>query len=136
MYDFSTADKSKYPPALPGDIYSDEMAQDWLWDEKAHLNWLRQIPVLGKPMGIPGATVIDADYLNGLPPVTAEKKRDYLRGGLPDFAIVNAEVPVKLGVVAEGLDLLKRHRALLLVGPAGTGKTTNGIGLISPVLAC
>ncbi|MBF0603993.1 MAG: hypothetical protein HQL07_09895 [Nitrospirae bacterium] len=104
--------------------YSDEMAQDWLRDEKAHLNWLRQIPVLGRPMGIPGATVIDVDYLDGLPPVTAEKKRDYLRGGLPDFAIVNAEVPVKLGVVAEGLGVLQRQCALLLVGPAGTGKTT------------
>ncbi|HIJ84634.1 MAG TPA: ATP-binding protein [Magnetococcales bacterium] len=104
--------------------FSESVAEDWWRDASARLHWLRQRPILGKPSGIPDVFAINRDYLAGLPAVTKEMGRNFLRGGLPDFAIVQAGIPVRLGVVQRGISLLEQHRALLLEGAAGTGKTT------------
>ncbi len=105
--------------------YTAEMAGEWRQEALSRLHWLRHRPSLGRPSGHPGMTIIDRSYLEGLAAVSPNRVRDFLRGGLPDCRLLLDETVLpRLELAEQGLAAVDRHRAVLLTGAAGVGKTT------------
>ncbi|MBF0628024.1 MAG: hypothetical protein HQL91_07370, partial [Magnetococcales bacterium] len=106
------------------DQCSERVAEDWWQESFKHQQWIRKRLAFGRPSGYPHILVMDAPYLADLPGADESLARDYLRGGLPDLRLVHDHVPVELSWVSRAMEVLRTQSAVLLKGPAGSGKST------------